>query len=108
MIPYNEISLVVAIALVTMFLRFLPFMVLSGKKETPPVITYLGSVLPYAIMGMLVIYCLKGVTIIQYPYAIPEVVAMLLVAGIHIWKRNVLLSILLGTLSYMVLVQVIF
>lgn len=108
MMPYYEISLVVVIALVTMFLRFLPFIVLSGKKETPEVITYLGQVLPYAIMGMLVVYCLKGVSVVQYPFGIPEVIAMILVAGIHVWKRNALLSILLGTISYMVLVQVVF
>ncbi|MFI3201721.1 MAG: AzlD domain-containing protein [Eubacteriales bacterium] len=104
----QEILIVVVVALVTMFLRFLPFIVMSGKQKTPAVISYLGIVLPFSIMGMLVVYCLKDIYIIEYPYGIPEIIAIGLVAGIHIWKRNTLLSILMGTVSYMVLVQMIF
>lgn len=99
--------MVAAIALVTVLLRFIPFW-LFRNKETPPFVTYLGRVLPYAIMGMLVVYCLKGITFLSSPYGIPELVACGLVAVIHIWKRNTLFSILTGTVAYMLMVQLLF
>lgn len=99
---------VVAIAsLVTIALRFLPFFVFN-KKETPAYISYLGKYLPYAIMGMLVVYCLKNISFVQSPFGIPEAAAVVLVAMLHIWKRNTLLSIVGGTVVYMILVQVVF
>ncbi|KSV57783.1 branched-chain amino acid transporter permease [Acetivibrio ethanolgignens] len=99
---------IVIIAFVTMILRFLPFILLGNEKKTPKSINYLGKVLPYAIMGMLVVYCLKGIRITKYPYGIPEVVSCIIVAGIHIWKRNTLLSIMAGTVFYMILIQSVF
>lgn len=96
------------IAAVTMLLRFFPFILLGDRKKTPESINYLGKALPYAIMGMLVVYCLKGVSMTKYPYGIPEAVSCIVVAGLHIWKRNTLLSILVGTICYMVFVQVVF
>lgn len=95
------------IALVTILLRFLPFWIFRNR-ETPKFVAYLGRVLPYAIMGMLVVYCLKGVTPLKYPYGLPELIACALVALAHIWKRNTLLSILTGTVAYMLMVQLIF
>lgn len=102
-----SIFMVVVIAAVTIVLRFIPFVVFSNKK-TPKYVTYLGKVLPYAIMGMLVVYCLKNMSFISVPYGLPEIIACLVVALIHIWKRNTLLSILSGTLVYMIFVQFIF
>lgn len=99
---------VVIIAAVTILLRFVPFLIFGGKRKTPEIITYLGKVLPYAIMGMLVVFCLKGVSPLSYPYGIPELIACLLVAVLHIWKRNTLVSILGGTVCYMVLIQFVF
>ena len=92
---------------VTYALRALPFLIF-GKKKSPPFIEYLGKYLPYAIMGMLVIYCLKDVRPLAYPYGLPELIAVSTVALLHIWKRNTLLSILSGTVSYMLLVQLVF
>ena len=98
--------LVAAMALMTVLLRFLPFLVF--RKETPPYIAYLGKVLPAAIIGMLVIYCLKDVRWTAAPFGLPELIAAACVVGLQIWKRNSLVSILSGTVIYMVLVQLVF
>lgn len=90
---------------VTMLTRFLPFLILSGKKETPAVVSYLGKVLPYAVMAMLVVYCLKGLDFSAPGSFVPELLCTALVAGLHVWKRNTLLSIGVGTVAYMLLVQ---
>ncbi len=95
-------------ALVTSLLRFLPFFVFSGKRKTPEIIVYLGRVLPYAIMGMLVVYCLKTVSFAKTPFGIPEIVSSAVVVLLHLYKRNTLLSICAGTVVYMAFVQVIF
>mgnify|MGYP003316297954 FL=1 len=101
--------MVIAVAtLVTMLLRFIPFLVFGGGKETPKVITYLGNVLPYAIMAMLLVYCLKGTVITAFPYGIPEAISCAAVVLLHLWKRNTLISIVGGTICYMVLVQMVF
>jgi len=101
--------MVIAVATaVTVLLRFLPFIVFSGDKETPEVITYLGKVLPYAIMAMLVVYCLKGTVVSAFPYGIPEAISCVTVVLLHLWKRNTLISIVGGTICYMLLVQLVF
>ena len=100
--------IVAVVALVTMLLRFLPFWIFDEKRKTPSVISYLSTRLPYAIMGMLVVYCLKDVDPAAAPFGIPELTGCALVALLHIWKRNTLLSIGLGTLAYMLLVQLVF
>lgn len=92
----------------TMTTRFLPFLVFSSKRPTPKYIQYLGKVLPSAIFGMLVIYCLKDVSIIHYSHGIPEAVAIVITILMHLWKRQMLLSIAGGTIIYMLLVQLIF
>ena len=102
-------ALIVAVAAaVTIALRFLPFLIFGEGRKTPDLIVYLGRVLPCAIMGMLVVYCLKGVTLTAAPFGIPELVGCTVVAGVHVWKRNTLLSIGAGTVCYMVLVQMVF
>ncbi len=103
MLNTNALILVAVIAIVTAFLRFLPFWVFS--KRTPKVVLYLGKFLPYAIMAMLVVYCLKNVSVTVAPFGLPEFICVLLVAVLHKWKHNTLLSIILGTISYMALVQ---
>lgn len=99
---------VAVVALVTAGLRFLPFLIFGENRTTPPLITYLGQVLPYAIMGMLVIYCLKDVSFVSGSFGIPELLGCAAVALLHIWKRNTLLSIGAGTVCYMLLVQLVF
>ena len=98
--------LIAIMAVVTMLLRFLPFLVFG--KETPSYIAYLGKVLPAAIIGMLVVYCLKDTSLIEAPHGLPELIAGLSVVGLQAWKRNSLLSILAGTVIYMLLVQLVF
>lgn len=103
----HAVLAIVIMAAISYALRALPFLIF-GKKETPPFIQYLGRYLPYAIMGMLVVYCLKDVRPLAYPYGLPELIAVLIVALLHIWRRNTLISIVGGTVSYMLLVQLIF
>lgn len=92
----------------TVITRFLPFILFPANKKTPTYITYLGEVLPYSVIGLLVVYCLKGVNFIVSPFGIPEAIAILCIAVLHFWKNNVLLSIGVGTIIYMLLLQVIF
>ena len=101
----RSVILIAVMAVVTILLRFLPFLVF--RKETPPYITYLGKVLPPAIIGMLVIYCLKDITPLAQPYGLPELIAAGCVVGAQVLKRNSLISILLGTAVYMVLIRTI-
>ena len=89
-------------AAATMLTRFLPFLVFPGGRKRPQIITYLGTVLPYSVMAMLVIYCLKNVSLIAAPHGIPEFLAIAAVVGLHLWKKNTLLSIFGGTAFYMV------
>ncbi len=92
----------------TMATRFLPFLLFSSKKPTPKYIQYLGNALPSAIFGMLVVYCLKNVEVLSGSHGLPECIAILAVVGIHLWKRQMLLSIAGGTVCYMALVQFVF
>lgn len=100
--------IVAVVALVTIALRFLPFAIFSGSKPVPPFVAYLGKVLPYAIMGMLVVYCLRSTHIAAKPHGLPELISCALVAALHLWKRNTLISIVGGTACYMLLVQLVF
>ena len=104
----HDIAMIVVMALVTMATRFLPFLIFGENRKTPPLITYLGKVLPCAIMGMLVVYCLKDVSFLTSPFGLPEIIGIVIVALLHLWKRNSLLSIGVGTVCYMLLVQLVF
>ena len=104
----HSAKLIAVIALVTIGLRFLPFIIFSGKRQTPAYISYLGKVLPFSIMGMLVIYCLRNISFSAAPFGIPELLSCAVVAALHLWKRNTLLSIAAGTVFYMLLVQTVF
>ena len=104
----HDVLLVAIVALVTIALRFLSFWIFGENRTTPPLILYLGKVLPYAIMGMLVIYCLKDISFTAAPFGAPELIGCAVVALLHIWKRNTLLSIGAGTVCYMLLVQLVF
>ena len=104
----HDVLLIVVAVLVTAATRFLPFLIFGEKRKTPPIIEYLGTVLPCAIMGMLVVYCLKDVSILAWPYGLPEFISCVVVAALHVWKRNSLLSIGGGTVCYMLLVQLVF
>ena len=103
----HSVMLIIVIAAVMLALRFTPFILFKSDK-TPDVIMYLGGVLPCAIMGMLVVYCLKNVSLISAPHGIPEAIAIAFVALTYLWKKNTLASIALGTVLYMFLVQKMF
>lgn len=104
----HSVLVVAVIALVTAALRAFPFLIFGGKRKTPRFVLYLSGVLPYAIMGMLVVYCLRNVNLLEGTHGLPEFLACLLVVGLHLWKNNTLLSIAAGTVCYMVLVQAVF
>ena len=104
----QKIIIIAMCVLGTLIMRALPFLVFSSKKPTPKIIKYLGAVLPAAIFGMLVVYCLKGVSLLSAPHGLPELIAISAVVGIHIWRRNMLLSIFVGTALYMTLIQFVF
>jgi len=104
----QQIITISMVILATVITRFLPFIVFPAGKETPKFIKYLGKVLPAAVFGLLVIYCLKNVSIMDGSHGIPELIAILCVVAIHLWKRQMLLSIATGTVVYMLLVQLVF
>ena len=104
----HDVLLIAVAVLVTMVTRFLPFLIFGEKRRTPPIIEYLGTVLPCAIMGMLVVYCLKDVSFLTNPFGLPELIACVVVAALHVRKRSSLLSIGGGTVCYMLLVQLVF
>ena len=101
-------ALVAVIALVTLLTRLLPFLLFPGRRQPAAAILYLGRVLPCAIMGMLVVYCLKSVSLTAAPYGAPELLGVLTAAALHVWRRNTLLSITVSTAVYMLLVQLVF
>ena len=92
----------------TMLTRFLPFLIFNGKRPTPGYVQYLGKALPAAIFGMLVVYCLKNVSILTGTHGIPELLAILVTTGLHLWRNNMLLSIAGGTACYMLLINFVF
>lgn len=106
---YTHCVLTVAvIAIVTAALRFLPFCIFNGKRKTPNIVIYLGRVLPYSVMAMLVIYCFKNISFAAKPFGLPEIIAGVCVSAVHLYKRNTLFSIILGTVVYMLMIQLVF
>ena len=104
----QQIITIGMVVLGAMITRFLPFIVFPAGKPTPKYIEYLGKVLPGAVFGMLVVYCLKNVSILGGTHGIPEAISIILVICLHLYKRQMLLSIAGGTICYMLLVQFVF
>lgn len=104
----QQIVTIALCALATMATRFLPFLIFGGKKPTPRYVQYLGKALPGAIFAMLAVYCLRNVTPLTGSHALPELIAIAVTVGLHLWKRQTLLSIAGGTVVYMLLVQLVF
>ena len=104
----QTLGIILAVAAGTQLTRWLPFWLFPESRKPPAVVLYLGHVLPPAMMGLLVVYCLKGVSWLSPPHGAPELLAIAAVVGLHTWKHNVLLSIAGGTALYMVLVQSVF
>lgn len=109
--PMNSIQIfltILTMAIGTVITRFISFWLFPANKETPKYIVYLGKVLPYSVMGMLIVYCLKNVSLIEWSHGIPEFTAIALTAVLHIWKKNMMVSISAGTIFYMILIQFVF
>lgn len=106
--PIQTLLIIFMVALGTIVTRFLPFLLFKGDRADNSYINYLGQVLPYSAIGLLVVYCLKDINIKVYPRGISEIIAIIFIALIHYWKENTLLSIGLGTCFYMILVQFVF
>ncbi|MFQ8688978.1 MAG: branched-chain amino acid transporter permease [Blautia sp.] len=104
----QQIITIVAVVLGTMATRFLPFILFPSNRPTPKYVQYLGKVLPSAALGLLVVYCLKDVSVLQGNHGIPELISLIVIVALHFWKRQMLLSIAGGTICYMFLVQAIF
>ena len=107
----TQIQMIVTIAMCvlgTMLTRFLPFIVIPSGKPVPKYVRYLGKVLPGAALGLLVIYCFKGVDILTGPHGIPELISLAVIMALHLRKRNMLLSIAAGTVCYILLVNFVF
>lgn len=104
----QNIITICMVILGTMITRFLPFIIFKSDKPTPKYVQYLGKMLPSAALGMLVIYCLKDVSLFSGNHAIPEMISIFVVVLLHLWKKQMLLSIAGGTIFYMALVQLIF
>ena len=103
----HSVLIILVCAAVTYLLRGIAFLVFGGKSGTPAFISWLGGVLPHAVMGMLLVYCLKDTQISATPFGLPELFACAVVVLLHVWKRNSLLSIGVGTVSYMIIVALI-
>jgi len=104
----RTLAMIAVAAVCTFATRVAPFLLFNGKRPIPPIVRYLGTVLPPAVIALLVVYCLKNVTWLGYPHGIPEMISIAVVAVLHLWKRNNLLSIGVGTALYMILVQSVF
>ena len=104
----QQIITIAAVVLGTMVTRFLPFILFPANKPTPKYIQYLGKVLPYAVIGLLVVFCFKSLSITTYPFGLPELIGVITIILLHWWKRNMLISIAGGTIVYMLAVQGIF
>lgn len=104
----QKLLTILIIVLGTMLTRFLPFLLFPAGKPTPKVVGYLGRVLPSAVFGLLIVYCLKNVSFFSGSFGLPEIISIALVVVLHLWKRQMLLSIGGGTVCYMLLVQFVF
>lgn len=104
----EQIITIAMVVLGTMATRFLPFLIFPAGKPTPKYIQFLGRFLPDAVFGLLVIYCLRNVSLLSGSHGIPELISIAVVIALHLWKRQMLLSIAGGTICYMLLIQLVF
>ena len=106
--PLETTVTIAAVALGAMLTRFIPFLLFPDNRQTPGYVLFLGKTLPAAMMGLLVVFCLKSVSWISPPYGLPELISIACIVLLQLWRRNVLLSIGIGTALYMALVQMVF
>ena len=106
--PKHALLIMLVMGLCTMATRLLPVLIFGRGKKVPPYIMYLGKVVPYTAMGLLIVYCLKDVSVLAAPHALPELIALAVVTATYLWKRNSIFSVVVGTVVYMLLVQMVF
>lgn len=104
----QSLLVILVTGLTVFFTRLIPFLFFPPGKEIPPAVHYLGKALPPAVIGMLVVYCFRNVSVQAFPFGVPQLLSVLAVAALHVWKRNNLLSIGAGTVLYMMLIQTVF
>lgn len=102
----HAMMIILVMGVVTLGTRILPVLIFGRGEKVPDYILYLGRVVPYTAMGFLIVYCLRDVSLIEAPYAIPELIALALVIASYLWKRNTIFSVVVGTFIYMLLVQI--
>lgn len=107
MTPKQILIACIVMGVINLIIRLAPFAIFNGK-ETPKVIVWLGEYLPYAVIGMLLVYCFRNVTFTSWGGFLPELIAGIVVAVSYLWKRNSLISVVGGTLCYVLLVQFVF
>ena len=103
-----SIVIIAVVAGVTWLTRAIPFVVFGRRQEVPKIVRYLGAALPTAMIAILVVYCLKAVNLTAYPFGLAELISVAVVVGVHLWKKNVLVSIACGTVCYMILIRTLF
>ena len=104
----HAVMIILVMGLVTLATRLVPVWIFGRKEKAPDSIVYLGKVVPYTAMGLLIVYCLKDVSILEAPHALPELIALAVVSGTYLWKRNTIFSVAVGTAAYMLLLQLVF
>ena len=104
----HALIILLVMGAVTLATRLLPVLIFGRGEKVPPYILYLGRVVPYTAMGLLIVYCLKDVSLVEAPHGLPELIALAVVTGSYLWKRNTIFSVVIGTVVYMVLVQAVF
>ena len=105
---WQSVVLIAVVVLGTMLTRYLPFMIFPAGKPTPKYVQYLGEVLPFAVIGLLVVFSLKNTVLLAWPYGIPEAISIICIVLLHLWRKSMLLSIAAGTIIYMLLIQLVF
>ncbi|WP_295998275.1 AzlD domain-containing protein [uncultured Veillonella sp.] len=105
MTSFEMVLTVAVVVAATLLTRFSAFLIFPPGKKAPDFVQYLGKALPAAVMGMLVVYTFKDTIVFSYPYGVPELIALLVTVGMHLWKRNMFMSIGIGTIVYMLIVQ---
>ena len=104
----HALIIILIMGAVTLATRLLPVLIFGRGEKVPDFILYLGDTVPFTAMGLLIVYCLKDVTVIEAPHALPEIIALAIVSGTYLWKKNTIFSVVIGTAVYMVLVQMVF
>ena len=108
MTDIHAMLIILVIGLATLLTRILPVLIFGRGEKVPGYIVYLGKVVPYTAMGLLIVYCLRDVSFLEGSHGLPEIIALAVVSISYIWKRNAILSVVIGTVLYMFLLQMVF